>query len=368
MLTKIFIIICVTFISLVLIWFLYTKLHPTFWWKPDDSSFEKIKKSPNFNNKKFENLVKTSVMVKSWENEKNSFSFLSILFPPKDKNPTNPIPNLKLDKSKLTNNTFSWLWHSTILMNLDDLTIITDPVFHRASPVFVWWKPFEFENEITIEDLPEIDIVLISHDHYDHLDYKTIKILWNNVWKYIVPLWVKSHLKKWGIDEEKIIEKYWYENEVINWIDFIFTPSRHFSWRNIHNRNTTLWWGYAINSQNHNIYFTWDTWYFEEFKKIWEKYWPFDIAFIESWAYNKAWPDVHMLPEDSVKVWVDLWAWLLFPIHWAKFDLSIHHWREPINRFIKEAEDKNIQTVTPLIWEVFSIWSHSSENWWEDVF
>jgi L-ascorbate metabolism protein UlaG (beta-lactamase superfamily) len=345
-----------------MIWSFFSKFTAIFWWLPDKVSIDKIIKSPNYKKWKFINLVPTQVMTK---NENSNFPLFSLLFPPKHKNPSKEILNLKLDNKNIINNSFSWLWHSTILMKIDNKNIIIDPVFNRASPIFLWWKPFKYKNEINLNDLPGINIVLISHDHYDHLDYKTIKELWNNVEKYIVPLWVKAHLQKWWIIDEKIEEIDWYESESINWINFTLTPSRHFSGRNFNNRFSTLWWGWIIKWEDLNIYFSWDSWYFDEFKKIWEKYWPFDLAFIENWAYNKSWSQIHMTPEESVQAGIDLKAKLLFPIHWGKFDLSSHNWNEPIKRFSKEAKNKNIPIVTPAIWDIFSKSNFNNLEWWE---
>lgn len=355
---------------IILLWlliFLFVIFDPVFWWKPDENSMQKMNNSPNYKNNKFVNLVTTEVMIKSNDENENKFSFFRFFFPPKNKNPETPIPSIKLDKNKLENNSFSWLWHSTILIKINNLTIISDPVFNNASPIPFTWNPFEVENPTLISDIPKIDIVIITHDHYDHLDYKTIKLLWNNVWIYIVPLWVKAHLQRWGIDNERIEEVDWYENINFNWIDFTFAPSRHFSGRNFNNRNYTLWGSWIIKSENKSVYISGDSWYSDEFKKIWEKYWPFDLAFIENWAYNKQWSQIHMMPEQSVQAWIDLNARLVLPIHWAKFDLSTHNWKEPIERFTKEAWIKKLPIITPLIWEIFSTQNYTSKKWREKI-
>jgi len=357
----ILLIIIIIIIITVIIWLLFTRIAPVFWWNADISELEKSK---NYVNWKFKNLVETSLNFKLGELDKNEkFSFL---FSSKGKNPKYLLPSKSFEKNNLNNAQFSWFGHSTILMKINNKVIISDPVFNNASPIPFSFKAFDLKNSIKISDLSSIDIVLITHDHYDHLDYKTIKELWNNVWIYIVPLWVKAHLIKWGIDKNKIQEMYWYDKINISDINFIFTPSRHFSGRNLNNRNSTLWWWWIINNNKQNIYISWDWWYFDEFKRIWENYWPFDIAFIENWSYNKAWSDIHMFPEQWIQVWLDLKAKLLLPIHWGKFDLSTHKWDEPINRFIKEAENKNIPVATPLIWEIFSLENFSNNKWWLD--
>ena len=144
-----------------------------------------------------------------------------------------------------------------------------DPVFYKASPIFIGWKSFDYSHAPKIPDLPEIDTVLISHDHYDHLDYQSIVELDKKVNNYIVPLWVKSHLLKWGVNNDKIKELDWYENNISDDINFIFTPAQHFSGRGILNGSSTLWWSWVIKSKQTSIYFSGDSWYFDWFKTIW---------------------------------------------------------------------------------------------------
>ena len=254
-------------------------------------------------------------------------------------------------------------------MKTSNVTIITDPVFHRASPLsFLGPKPFDMTNIPRIDDLPEkIDVVLITHDHYDHLDYKTIKKIHPKVGKFFVPLGVKSHLIKWGVPQEKIEEIEWYENASYKNTDFTLTPTRHFSGRSLGNRDSTLWGGWIIKSETQNIYISGDGGYSSEFKKIGDKYGPFDIAFVENGAYNIGWKNTHMFPEESVAAAIDVNAKVAMPIHWGKFDLSTHHWLDPINRFTKEAQNKNLTIATPQIGQTFTLNPLIPQTrWWED--
>jgi L-ascorbate metabolism protein UlaG (beta-lactamase superfamily) len=281
--------------------------------------------------------------------------------------PDKVIPSVEFDKDNFEEWSYVWFWHSTILMNIDWLHVISDPVFHEASPISFWWKPFAYSHKPEVWDLPNIDIMIISHDHYDHLDYKTIWELDKKVVKYLVPLWIKSHLLKWWIDENKITEFDWQDSTEINNVKFVFTPARHFSWRGILNGSTTLWWSWVIQWENENIYFSGDSWYFDGFKTIWEKYWPFDVAFIENGAYNDAWNEIHMYPEQSVQAGIDLRAKNIMPIHWWKFDLALHSWYEPIERFTQEAENKKINYFHPRVWEKFTLDTLPKNNWWEEI-
>ena len=337
---------------------LFVSLHPVFGWKAENFI------SDNFKNWKFQNLIPTSLQTWSgwylWT-IKNYINSTNIRIPEKI------IPTEKFNKEDFKNWEFVWFWHSTILMNIDETIIMTDPVYYKASPISIWWKAFKYSNKPNISDLPNIDAVIISHDHYDHLDYQSILEIDEKIGKYLVPLWVKSHFKKWWINEEKVIEHDWNDSMKINDVNLVFTPARHFSGRWLLNWSTTLWWSWVVQGKINSVYFSWDSGYFDWFKSIGEKYWPFDIAFIENWAYDDAWNEIHMYPEQSVQAWIDLQAKNIMPIHWWKFDLALHSWYEPIERFINEAERLNMEYFHPKVWENFNINILPKNNWWEEL-
>lgn len=295
-------------------------------------------------------------------------SIVKLLSPEKGKIPTTLLPSAKFNKNELLNNSFVWLGHSTILMKVNELVIITDPVLYNASPVPGTVKPFEIEHPIKAKDLPQkIDIVLISHDHYDHLDYKAIQELEPRISYLYVPLGIKAHLLKWGVPESKIKEKDWGETINYNNVKFTMTPARHFSGRGLTNRFTTLWCSWVITSQDLNIFFNGDSGYFDEYKTIGEKYGPFDISFMENGAYDKDWAEIHMLPEESVQATIDLKSNLMFPIHWGKFDLANHNWKDPIIRASNETELKKVHIATPLIGEIFTLKNIPHQKWWQSI-
>ncbi len=364
--------------GLVLIAVLYINLHPTFGNSPNTDSLAKIKQSSHFDGKHFQNLVKTQAStirvegdkVDKWELLKN------LLFPPKGKNPE-LVHTKKLNAKSLNNGEFIWLGHSTVLFKTDDTTIITDPVFHNASPVPLTIEPFAMSNTPSMEDLPFLDIVLISHDHYDHLDYEAIKQLNAKVGHFYVPLGVKAHLLRWGIADDKVTEYDWYETATVNShhgrkIQLTFAPSRHFSGRGIFNHRQTLWGSWAIIAPELKVYFSGDGGYSPEFKKIGQKFGGFDMAFIEDGAYNKRWQDVHMLPEQSAQAGIDVRAKVILPIHWGKFDLSTHEWTEPVRRIKKAlnkhnemlSDEEKIQLATPKIGKTFSVKQFPQLDWW----
>ncbi len=354
-------------ILLFIIGALFINFSPDFGDAPSGESLEKIRASKNYDGEKFINLVKTEVQTPDPQNDQSMAGFIyQNLFPAKDKNPSKPLPSLVLKGDELKDGNFAWLGHSTILMKTEGKVIIIDPIFNNASPVPGSVQPFAMENTPTIDDLPsKIDVVLISHDHYDHLDYKAIQELDKRVSKFLVPLGVKAHLLSWGVDDTKIEEKDWYESFSYDSIQFTLTPSRHFSGRGLSNRFSTLWGSWVIKSNSLNIFFSGDSGYFDEFKKIGKEFGPFDIAFMENGAYNTNWREIHFMPEQSVQASIDLKAKMMFPIHWGKFDLSVHPWKEPIMRATKASDLKGVSLVTPYIGEVFNLENPPSQVWWD---
>ena len=342
----------------------YITFSPTFGASPKGESLERIKNSPNYDGKKFKNLEPTSVMVK--DADAGDFSMFDLMFPPKDRVPQKPLPSYKFDKENVVDGTFTWLGHSTLLMQVSGKNILIDPVFYIASPVPFVGKPYEIEYPIKQDELPEIDIILISHNHYDHLDYKAIKKFGNNIKKYFVPLGNKQTLMRWGIEESRIEEFDWYEN--IDWenINFILTPSRHFSGRSFTDRAESLWGGWIISSGEKKIYFTGDGGYSKEFKSIGDKYGPFDIVFVENGAYNKRWGQIHMFPEQAVQACIDSKAKLVVPVHWGKFNLAPHNWDDSIIRFTKEALAERLDFATPMVGKTFTLNTPPEDNWWEE--
>lgn len=374
------------FIALVTILIvLFLKFAPTFGGKPDIESVRRIKNSPNFDGKKFNNLVLTdaaTIKVNNITERSDAIDseslFKTFFFPDKNKNPKN-IKTIPLDiaKTGLSNGEFVWLGHSTVLFKTMGKTIITDPVFHAASPLALIIRQFNMTHRPTTQDLPQIDIVLISHDHYDHLDYKAIKQIKNKVGHFYVPLGVKAHLLRWGVQNNKVSEYDWYEDEKITTehgnLQLVFAPTRHFSGRGINNHRETLWGSWIVKSSELSVYFSGDGGYSPEFAKIGKIYGEFDIAFIEDGAYNVRWQDVHMLPEQSAQAGIDLQAKVVLPIHWGKFDLSTHEWRDPVRR-IKAAmrqhndkikSDKHVKITTPRIGQIFTMKYLPMEEWWE---
>jgi len=208
---------------------------------------------------------------------------------------------------------------------------------------------------------------LISHDHYDHLDYWSITKLKDNVKKFYVPLGVAAHLKAWGVEEVKIVEMDWWEEVKFEELVFACAPARHFSGRGLTNKDSTLWCSWVVKGDNANIFFSGDTGYNEGFKKIGEKYGPFDLTLLECGQYNEGWAEIHMMPEQTVQAHIDLRGKLLMPIHWAAFKLSVHPWQEPVERLLAKANSLGVKVTTPKIGEPVILGrTLPSSRWWEN--
>lgn len=258
------------------------------------------------------------------------------------------------------------LGHSSVIIKLDGQLVMADPVFSdRASPV-QWFGPKRFHSTpIDLEALPNIDVVVISHDHYDHLDKASVKVLAEKVSTFIVPLRVGGYLKKWGVKEEQIIELDWWQSTDVNNLAFTLTPTQHFSGRGVMDRDETLWGSWVIKSNDVNLFFSGDSGYFTGFKEIGDKYGPFDLTMIETGAYNSLWADIHMFPEQSVQAHIDLQGEVMMPIHNSTFDLSLHDWQEPLEKAFQLSEERNVTLASPIIGERLVIANPASATkWW----
>jgi L-ascorbate metabolism protein UlaG (beta-lactamase superfamily) len=212
--------------------------------------------------------------------------------------------------------------------------------------------------------LPEIDLVMLSHDHYDHLDFKSILKLKNKTRHFYVALGVSRHLESWGIDKNKITEFDWWDEHTFEDIGITFTPSRHFSGRKISDRFKSLWGGWVLNSGKEKIYFSGDSGYAELFKEVGKRLGPFNIGFIECGQYNENWHNIHMFPEESVRSAIDARVNISVPVHWGAFSLSLHSWTEPAERFSNYAEKIGHKTIFPAIGKVFTASDSLQEKWW----
>ena len=355
-------------IALILIGYLFIRFSPAFGSRKSGEQ-SNMGKSLNFKNGKFQNPVETRVQVDHVPYLKLFREFLSTK---ENRVPSEEIQVKPIEKEVFHQQTngvkICWLGHSSMVVEIEGKIILIDPVFSkRVSPFsFLGTKAFPYSKEYSLADLPQIDLVLISHDHYDHLDYKTIKRFQDQNVKFLTTLGVGDHLESWGINRDRITElDWWDEYQLTNEIRLIATPARHFSGRGLTNRFSTLWASWVIAGANHRVFFGADSGYFPGFKTIGEKFGPFNLAMLECGQYSQYWPSIHMAPEETFQAAKDLNAKSLLPIHWGKFKLSIHPWTEPIERLIAANNENKISIATPKIGQTIDLANPlPNEFWW----
>lgn len=288
--------------------------------------------------------------------------------------PLDPIPVRRQDRAALdaldaAGNHVIRLGHSSHLLKLRGKWWLIDPVFgQRASPVsFAGPKRFH-EPPVSLADLPPIEGLILSHDHYDHLDVPTIEALKDRVQRYFVPLGVGPRLVGFGVPAERIEEMDWWDERQWGEVTLAAAPAQHFSGRTLTDRNRTLWASFAIRSGGERIFYSGDTGYFPGFQEIGRKLGPFDVALMENGAYDSHWPSVHMAPEETVQAFQDLGARMLYLVHNSTFDLAFHGWREPLERVAALAQEKGIALATPEIGEVLTLGQpRENRKWWEGL-
>ena len=286
--------------------------------------------------------------------------------------PNGDIPFKKVTFNELDTKTtaVTWLGHSALLLEIEGKKLLLDPMFGKIPSPVPYFGTRRFNKApIDIEKMPTIDAVIFSHDHYDHLDYWTIKRIRDKVKHFFVPLGMAGHLERWKIPKEKITEIDWWDEVTFHGINLVCTPTKHFSGRSFAN-HTSLSCSWVIYNKEKKIFFSGDGDYEKHFKEIGVKYGPFDITLMECGQYDVRWPNIHMFPEQSVQAHKDLKGKVMIPIHWAAFALAFHDWDDSINRVIKEGKKENIKISTPLIGEQVIIndkLEYPKTHWWKQL-
>ena len=350
---------------------LFINFYPSFGGDLTKDLEETYTKSPNFKEGKFVN-TKAHIPEKMGFGKMLSVSRKFFFSKVPNGSPKLDIPVKKVTAETIANYNgaarLMWFGHSAFFLQTASENILIDPMLGNVAAPLEWLgsKRFNSKMPIDIEEMPPIDVVLISHDHYDHLDYPTIKKIANKVKRFYVPLGVGVHLKAWGIETNKIVELDWWEETRLNEITLALTPAQHFSGRKFSNGQSTLWGAWVIHSNHFRLFFSGDSGYGPHFTKIGETYGPFDLALMECGQYNEMWPDIHMFPEETAQAGLDVKAAKIIPIHWGGFKLALHSWTDPIERVVKKAKELDLLVVTPQIGEFIPLKDTvKTIPWWE---
>lgn len=337
--------------------------------EPTGKRLERMLKSENYRNKQFQNQSFTPQLAEGFSMPKVMFNFLFGKKDPQLK-PSQAIPVVQTDLKNLPEHedVFIWLGHSSYFIKIDGVSFLIDPVLSSfGSPFKFFNKAFNGSDLFKPEDVPQIDYLVITHDHYDHLDYPTVKAIRDKAGKVILPLGVGAHFERWGYSQDQLIEEDWGTSvDLKNNFKITFTPARHFSGRKFH-RNNTLWTSYVLETPSKKLFLGGDSGYDAHFKTIGEEFGPFDYAILENGQYNEAWKYIHALPEDVIQASLDIQAENIIPVHSGKFALALHPWNEPLQKVTALGKDKNLNILTPKIGEKVDLNKADIhfQNWWE---
>ena len=340
---------------------------------PEGERLARIQRSPNYRDGAFRNPPAPAMPSEqsAWTSIKRWVAGHEVRTPPA------PIPTVRLTRASLDRPPPSglratWLGHSTVLVEIDGARILMDPVWaRRASPSSLVGPKRFFEPPVAIEDLPPLDAILASHDHYDHLDRGVVKAIVANPAqsraRFIVPLGVGAHLEKWGVPPNRITELDWSESTTLGSLTITATPARHFSGRGF-GANHTLWASFAIAGPKHRVFHSGDTGPFPGVIDIGAKHGPFDITLMKVGAYGEGWPDIHLTPEQAVAAHQQLRGHLLIPIHWGTFLLAFHAWDEPAERVVAASLASGVVFVVPMPGQSIEAGAPGTgEPWWRAV-
>lgn len=326
------------------------------------------RRAENFDGKKFHNETETVLMIKDYTEDKNTASQKGV----KPKNPLPVVESEFLKNPSESDFTLTWFGHSSILIQFGGKNILIDPVLsEKLSPVS-WVGVRRFTpSPVSVSDLPEIDLMILSHDHYDHLDYRVMRQISGRVRKIVVPLGVECHLRKWKFDMEKVQNMAWWEECEFEGLKIACTPAQHFSGRWITGGNGTLWASFVIQSGGKRIFYNGDSGFAGHYEKIHEKYGDFDLALMECGQYNPRWAQIHSFPEEGADAMRILGARLAMPVHWGAFVLSRHAWDDSVERFSRHAEETGLSFITPKIGQTVDLNGENlddyREKWWREI-
>ncbi|WSN14787.1 MBL fold metallo-hydrolase [Micromonospora sp. NBC_01699] len=330
----------------------------------------RLRSSPQFEGEGFRNQASTrAVMAESGRNV-----LLEFLFGGHRRKPTDPVPLVDpgtADPASAPADELNIIWygHASLLVEIEGRRVLVDPMWsQRCSPSRLAGPRRLHPPPVPLEQLPPVNAILISHDHYDHLDLATVRgLLRTQSAPFLVPLGVGAHLARWGVPEARIIELDWTESADVAGLRFTATAAQHFSGRGF-TRNRTLWGSWVISGQTRRVFYSGDSGYFAGYAEIGRQHGPFDVTLIQVGAYAPAWPEIHMFPEEAITAHLDLRGELLIPVHWATFNLAVHPWAEPIDRLWREAKARDVRLAVPRPGERVVVDAPPPvDGWWQAI-
>ena len=360
-------------LALVLVTWMSTDGLASFGATASGERLKRMRASPRFRDDAFQNPVETPVMKPGttfWSSTREW------LFAEGERTPPRPLPLASEVAKALASPPESglrvtWMGHSTMLVELDGMRILTDPIWSdRASPSTLV-GPMRFHPPpLALEDLPRVDAVVLSHDHYDHLDMNTIRALATRSVTFYMPLGVGAHLEHWGVKPEHVVELEWWQEATLgnSGVKLIATPSHHFSGRSLSERNPTLWTSWSLIGPNHRVFFSGDTGMTPDFTEIGRRLGPFDLTMFEVGAYHPSWGDIHLGPHHALEAHGMVNGRRMMPVHWGTFNLAMHAWNEPAETLMREARERQVELVTPMLGQpVEPTRDAASDPWWRQI-
>ncbi|HLL85069.1 MAG TPA: MBL fold metallo-hydrolase [Longimicrobium sp.] len=333
----------------------------------EGARLERARRSPHFVDGKFRNAVPTQTMAPGsfWPMMRHQ------LFGDEERVPSKPPPVVPRTAADFATPPASglratWIGHASVLVELDGRRVLTDPIWSDRCSPSTWAGPKRFHPPpVALAELPPIDVVVISHDHYDHLDMATVKELGRRGTHFAVPLGIGAHLETWGIPLAQIHELDWNEGVELAGLTVTATPARHYSGRNPLHGDETLWASWALKGPSHRVFFSGDSGHFDGFRNVAAKHGPFDLTLIKVGASDPTWSEIHMLPEEAVQTHLDVGGRVLVPIHWGTFNLAFHAWNEPAERVVSAAKKAGVTLVVPRPGEpVEPSQPQALDTWW----
>ena len=341
--------------------------------KIEGERLARVNASPNFADGRAQNTVETRMgSDDSWRDMRDFF--VEWFRDAEARRPPDPVPMVEPDPTDLESMRergvrLIWLGHSSVYLEVDGTRVLIDPVWSdRASPFKIVGPKRTHPMPIALADLPTIDVVVISHDHYDHLDPGVVRELAPEGVRFAVPLGIGADLEKWGVAAEQIIELDWWESSTVGSLELIATPARHFSGWQATDRDRTLWASWILLGSRSRVFYSGDTGWLDDFEIIGDEYGPFDLTIMKCGAYGDGWPDLHIDGTQAVEANVLLKGRRMLPVHWLTFDLALHPWEEPVVQAVETGAELGVEVITPELGELIDLNGRvTTERWWEQL-